>query len=114
MEQSIFPRSLWTNDSKFLHHHVADFFTSVQVTQDIPAGTSFGPCVLHNTFYDTIAFIALKSSDKRNKSYAFRVSNLAFTAYSNMHALTFIFLLLDFYCRLQNLPRFTETVLSCK
>ncbi|XP_016323179.1 PR domain zinc finger protein 8-like [Sinocyclocheilus anshuiensis] len=73
MEQSIFPRSLWTNDSKFLHHHVADFFTSVQVTQDIPAGTSFGPCVLHNTFYDTIAFIALKSSDKRNKSYVFRV-----------------------------------------
>ncbi|XP_018933950.1 PR domain zinc finger protein 8-like [Cyprinus carpio] len=73
MEQSIFPRSLWTNDSKFLHHHVADFFTSVQVTQDIPAGTSFGPCVLHNTFYDTIAFIALKSSDKRNKSHAFRV-----------------------------------------
>ncbi|XP_073691077.1 zinc finger protein 488 [Garra rufa] len=73
MEQSIIPRSLWTNDSKFLHHHVADFFTSVQVTQDIPAGTSFGPCVLHNTFYDTIAFIALKSFDKRNKSYVFRV-----------------------------------------
>ncbi|XP_005156867.1 zinc finger protein 488 isoform X1 [Danio rerio] len=73
MEHSIFPRSLWTNDSKILHHHVADFFSSVQVTQDIPAGTSFGPCVLHNTFYDTIAFIALKSFDKRNKSYVFRV-----------------------------------------
>ncbi|KAK9964350.1 hypothetical protein ABG768_005533 [Culter alburnus] len=73
MEQSIIPRALWTNDSKFLHHHVSDFFTSVQVTQDIPAGTSFGPCVLHNNFYDTIAFIALKSFDKRNKSYVFRV-----------------------------------------
>lgn len=79
MEQSFMPRTLWTNDSKFLHHHVPDFFTSVQVTQDVPAGTSFGPCVLHNNFYDTIAFIALKSFDKRNKSYVFRVSNLAFT-----------------------------------
>ncbi|KAA0718065.1 Zinc finger protein 8 [Triplophysa tibetana] len=73
MEHHFIPRSLWTNDSKFLHHHVADFFSSVQVTQDVPAGTSFGPCVLHNTFYDTIAFIALKSCDKRNKSYIFRV-----------------------------------------
>ncbi|XP_052006414.1 PR domain zinc finger protein 8-like [Xyrauchen texanus] len=70
MEHSL---SLWTYDSKFLHHNIADFFTSVQVTQDIPAGTSFGPCVLHNTFYDPIAFIALKSFDKRNKSYVFRV-----------------------------------------
>nr|XP_055026270.1 PR domain zinc finger protein 8 [Misgurnus anguillicaudatus] len=73
MEHNFIHRSLWTNDSKFLHHHVADFFTSVQVTQDVAAGTSFGPCVLYNTFYDTIAFIALKSSDKRNKSYVFRV-----------------------------------------
>ncbi len=76
MEHSIIPRSLWTNDSKFLHHHVTDFSTNVQVTQDMPAGTSFGPCVLHNTFYDTIAFIALKSFEKRNKSYVFQVSKM--------------------------------------
>ncbi|KAI5606312.1 zinc finger protein 488, partial [Silurus asotus] len=73
MEHSLMRRSLWTNDSKFLHHHVPDFLTSVQVTQDIPAGVSFGPCVLHNTFYDTIAFIALKSFDRGGKSYVFRV-----------------------------------------
>ncbi|KAF5910211.1 PR domain zinc finger protein 8-like [Clarias magur] len=73
MEHNLIPRSLWTNDSKFLHHHVPDFFTSVQVTQDIPAGVYFGPCVLHNTFYDTIAFIALKSFDRGGKSYVFRV-----------------------------------------
>ncbi|XP_026997987.2 PR domain zinc finger protein 8 [Tachysurus fulvidraco] len=73
MEQSLVPRALWTNDSKFLHHHVPDFFTSVQVTQDIPAGVSFGPCVLHNTIYDTIAFIALKSFDRGGKAYVFRV-----------------------------------------
>ncbi|XP_062851270.1 PR domain zinc finger protein 8 [Trichomycterus rosablanca] len=74
MEPSLMSRSLWTNDSKFLHHlHVPDFYTSVQVTQDIPAGVSFGPCVLHTTVYDTIAFIALKSFDRRGKSYVFRV-----------------------------------------
>ncbi|XP_017577800.1 PR domain zinc finger protein 8 [Pygocentrus nattereri] len=73
MEPTFTARSLWTNDSKFLHHHATDLFTSVQVTQDIPAGASFGPCLLHNTFYDTIAFIALKSFDKREKSYVFRV-----------------------------------------
>ncbi|KAI4877624.1 hypothetical protein NFI96_022982, partial [Prochilodus magdalenae] len=73
MEPTFTSRSLWTNDTRFLHHHATDLFTSVQVTQDIPAGASFGPCLLHNTFYDTIAFIALKSFDKREKSYVFRV-----------------------------------------
>ncbi|KAG7462493.1 hypothetical protein MATL_G00185440 [Megalops atlanticus] len=73
MELSFLPRSLWANDSKLLQHHVTDLFTSVHVTRDLPAGESFGPCVLQNTFYDTIAFIALKSCDKRNKSYVFRV-----------------------------------------
>ncbi|KAI1894305.1 hypothetical protein AGOR_G00114450 [Albula goreensis] len=73
MELSFLPRSLWASDSKLLQHHVTDIFTSVHVTRDLPAGASFGPCVLQNTFYDTIAFIALKSCDKRNKSYVFRV-----------------------------------------
>ncbi|XP_066535770.1 zinc finger protein 488 [Hoplias malabaricus] len=75
MEPIFTSRSLWTNDSKFLHHHhhSTDLFTSVQVTQDIPAGVTFGPCLLHSTFYDTIAFIALKAFDKREKSYVFRV-----------------------------------------
>ncbi|KAJ8418159.1 hypothetical protein AAFF_G00138680 [Aldrovandia affinis] len=73
MELSFLPRSLWASDSKLLQHHVTDLFTSVHVTRDLPAGASFGPCVLQNTFYDTIAFIALKSCDKRNKSYVFRV-----------------------------------------
>ncbi|XP_046886041.1 PR domain zinc finger protein 8 [Hypomesus transpacificus] len=72
MEHSFLPRSLWTSESKFLQH-ATDLYTSVVVTRDIPAGTSFGPCVLQNTFYDTIAFIALKSCDKINKSYLFRV-----------------------------------------
>ncbi|XP_061084733.1 PR domain zinc finger protein 8 [Conger conger] len=73
MELGFLPRSLWATDNKLLQHHVTDLFTSVHVTRDLSAGASFGPCVLHNTFYDTIAFIALKSCEKRSKSYVFRV-----------------------------------------
>uniref|UniRef100_A0A667YZZ5 Zinc finger protein 488 n=1 Tax=Myripristis murdjan TaxID=586833 RepID=A0A667YZZ5_9TELE len=72
MDHTLLPRSIWTSDSKFLQHP-ADLYTSVIVTRSIPRGTSFGPCVLQNTFYDTIAFIAQKSCDKRTKSYVFRV-----------------------------------------
>lgn len=73
MDHTFLPRSVWSGDSKFLHHP-ADLYTSVVVTRGIPAGTCFGPCVLQNTFYDTIAFIAQKSCDKTAKSYVFRVS----------------------------------------
>lgn len=73
MDHTFLPRSIWTGDSKF-PQHPADLYTSVVVTRSIPAGTCFGPCVLHNTFYDTIAFIAQKSCDKKAKSYVFRVS----------------------------------------
>ncbi|XP_006630371.2 zinc finger protein 488 isoform X1 [Lepisosteus oculatus] len=73
MELGFLPRSFWAGDGKPLHQHVTDLFTSVHVTRDIPAGVSFGPSVLQNTFYDTIAFIALKAADRRNKSYVFRV-----------------------------------------
>ncbi|XP_069000846.1 zinc finger protein 488 isoform X1 [Embiotoca jacksoni] len=71
MDHTFLPRSIWTADSKFLQHP-ADLYTSVFVTRSIPAGTCFGPCVLQNTFYDTIAFIAQKSCDKIAKSYVFR------------------------------------------
>ncbi|XP_034408599.1 PR domain zinc finger protein 8 [Cyclopterus lumpus] len=72
MDHTFLPRSIWTGDSKFLQHP-ADLYTSVLVTRSIPAGTCFGPCVLQNTFYETIAFIAQKSCDRRAKSYVFRV-----------------------------------------
>ncbi|KAM3605820.1 uncharacterized protein V6R79_005225 [Siganus canaliculatus] len=72
MDHPFLPRCIWTTDSKFLQHP-ADLYTTVVVTRSIPAGTCFGPCVLQNTFYDTIAFIAQKSCDRRNKSYVFRV-----------------------------------------
>lgn len=74
MDHAFLPRSIWTADSKFLQHP-ADLYSSVVVTRSIPAGTCFGPCVLQNTFYDTIAFIAQKSCDRKSKSYVFRVSS---------------------------------------
>ncbi|XP_048865750.1 PR domain zinc finger protein 8 [Brienomyrus brachyistius] len=73
MELSFHPCVFWDNDSKFQQHHLADVLTSVHVTRDLPLGAAFGPFVLQNTFYDTIAFIALKSCDKRSGSHVFRV-----------------------------------------
>ncbi|KAJ8248400.1 hypothetical protein GJAV_G00241630 [Gymnothorax javanicus] len=49
-------------------------------------GHLFGPCILQSTFYDTIAFIALKSSDKRNKSYVFRVDAEAMKSSPLVHS----------------------------
>ncbi|XP_030604308.1 zinc finger protein 488 isoform X2 [Archocentrus centrarchus] len=72
MDHTFLPRSIWTGDSKFLQHP-SDLYTSVVVTRSIPAGTCFGPCVLQNTFYDSIAFIAQKSCDRRAKACVFRV-----------------------------------------
>ncbi|XP_028651471.2 PR domain zinc finger protein 8 isoform X2 [Erpetoichthys calabaricus] len=77
MDLNYFSKSIWANDSKLPHHHLTDLLTSVYITRDVPEGTTFGPCLLQNTFYDTIAFIALKCSDRRNKSYVFRVDTEA-------------------------------------
>ncbi|XP_077586434.1 zinc finger protein 488 [Stigmatopora nigra] len=75
-DHAFLPRSMWPGDGKFLQHpteHPTELPTSVVVTRSIPAGTSFGPCVFQHTFYDTVAFIAQKSSDRRPKCCAFRV-----------------------------------------
>ncbi|XP_061645538.1 PR domain zinc finger protein 8 isoform X1 [Phyllopteryx taeniolatus] len=72
MDHAFVARSMWPVDGKFVQHPT-ELHTSVVVTRSIPAGTSFGPCVLQHTFYDTIAFIAQKSTDRRSKSCVFRV-----------------------------------------
>ena len=87
MDHTLLPRSMWSGDSKFMQQHPVDLYTSVVVTRSIPAGTCFGPCVLQNTFYDTIAFIAQKSCDKRAKSYVFRVSCTFVFSYNERNAL---------------------------
>ncbi|XP_064418763.1 zinc finger protein 488 isoform X1 [Latimeria chalumnae] len=73
MELTSLSKTLWANDSKLLHHHFTDVFTTVHTTRDILEGSIFGPCILQNTFYDTIAFIALKCTEKRSNPYVFRV-----------------------------------------
>lgn len=75
MEDAVGPRAIWEGDAKAVQQCLTDIFTSVYTTCDIPANAIFGPCALsHTSLYDSIAFIALKSSDKRTVPYIFRVS----------------------------------------
>ncbi|KFU91658.1 Zinc finger protein 488, partial [Chaetura pelagica] len=67
------PKFLSTSDNKLLHHHFPDILATVHTTQDIPEEVVFGPCMLQNTLLDTVAFIALKCSDRRNIHYVFKV-----------------------------------------
>ncbi|XP_072347851.1 zinc finger protein 488 [Scyliorhinus torazame] len=80
MEFSPFSKGLWAGDNKFLHHHFTDILTSVHITREIPEDAIFGPCILQNAFYDTIAFIALKSSDRKSVPYVFRVDATAMSS----------------------------------
>ncbi|KAG9353758.1 hypothetical protein JZ751_011880, partial [Albula glossodonta] len=78
MEDSLSPKPVWDGDSKAMQQCLTDIFTSVYTTCDIPENAIFGPCVLsHTSLYDSIAFIALKSTDKRTVPYIFRVDTSA-------------------------------------
>lgn len=68
----------WDGDAKAVQQCLTDIFTSVFTTCDIPESALFGPCVLsHTSLYDSIAFVALKSTDKRTAPYIFRVDTSA-------------------------------------
>uniref|UniRef100_W5MK31 PR domain zinc finger protein 8 n=1 Tax=Lepisosteus oculatus TaxID=7918 RepID=W5MK31_LEPOC len=78
MEESSSQKLLWDGDAKAVQQCLTDIFTSVYTTCDIPENAIFGPCVLsHTSLYDSIAFIALKSTDKRTAPYIFRVDTSA-------------------------------------
>ncbi|KAB0354393.1 hypothetical protein FD755_022931 [Muntiacus reevesi] len=78
MEDSGIQRGIWEGDAKAVQQCLTDIFTSVYTTCDIPENAIFGPCVLsHTSLYDSIAFIALKSTDKRTVPYIFRVDTSA-------------------------------------
>ncbi|MEJ1276785.1 PR domain containing 8 [Cricetulus griseus] len=78
MEESGIQRGIWDEDAKAVQQCLTDIFTSVYTTCDIPENAIFGPCVLsHTSLYDSIAFIALKSTDKRTVPYIFRVDTSA-------------------------------------
>jgi len=74
MEESSSQKLVWDGDAKAVQQCLTDIFTSVYTTCDIPENAIFGPCVLsHTSLFDSIAFIALKSTDKRTAPYIFRV-----------------------------------------
>ncbi|XP_075400260.1 PR domain zinc finger protein 8 [Tenrec ecaudatus] len=78
MEDLSIHRGIWDGDAKAVQQCLTDIFTSVYTTCDIPENAIFGPCVLsHTSLYDSIAFIALKSTDKRTVPYIFRVDTSA-------------------------------------
>uniref|UniRef100_A0A8D0YRT8 PR domain zinc finger protein 8 n=1 Tax=Sus scrofa TaxID=9823 RepID=A0A8D0YRT8_PIG len=78
MEDPGIQRGIWDGDAKAVQQCLTDIFTSVYTTCDIPENAIFGPCVLsHTSLYDSIAFIALKSTDKRTVPYIFRVDTSA-------------------------------------
>ncbi|XP_077572249.1 PR domain zinc finger protein 8b [Stigmatopora nigra] len=69
---------LWDGDAKAVQQCLTDIFTSVYTTCDVPESAIFGPCVLsHTSMYDSIAFVALKATDKRTAPYIFRVDTSA-------------------------------------
>ncbi|KAM4809848.1 PR domain zinc finger protein 8 [Rhinophrynus dorsalis] len=78
MEDTGVQKTVWDGDAKAVQQCLTDIFTSVYTTCDIPENAIFGPCVLsHTSLYDSIAFIALKSTDKRTVPYIFRVDTSA-------------------------------------
>ncbi|KAJ6657495.1 hypothetical protein lerEdw1_002430 [Lerista edwardsae] len=78
MEDTGMHRGIWDGEAKAVQQCLTDIFTSVYTTCDIPENAIFGPCVLsHTSLYDSIAFIALKSTDKRTVPYIFRVDTSA-------------------------------------
>uniref|UniRef100_A0A8C6S8I3 PR domain zinc finger protein 8 n=1 Tax=Neogobius melanostomus TaxID=47308 RepID=A0A8C6S8I3_9GOBI len=78
MEECGSQKLAWDGEAKAVQQCLTDIFTSVFTTCDIPESAIFGPCVLsHTSLYDSIAFIALKATDKRTAPYIFRVSRPA-------------------------------------
>ncbi|XP_051973287.1 PR domain zinc finger protein 8 [Xyrauchen texanus] len=57
---------------------ITDLLSSIHTSRAIPAGAVFGPCALkHTSLCDSIAFIALKCSDRRTASYMLQVDTTA-------------------------------------
>lgn len=78
MEDAGVQKTIWDGEAKAVQQCLTDMFTSVYTTCDVPVNAIFGPCILsHTSLYDSIAFIALKCTDKRTVPYVFRVDTSA-------------------------------------
>lgn len=84
------PKLMKKADSRAADRLITDMLTSIFTTTDIPVNTVFGPCDLnHSSLYDSIAFIALKCSDRRTAPYTLKVRNCTtfhktFTPYASV------------------------------
>uniref|UniRef100_A0A8C7RMT3 PR domain zinc finger protein 8 n=1 Tax=Oncorhynchus mykiss TaxID=8022 RepID=A0A8C7RMT3_ONCMY len=77
IRQILVSLSLWTA-AQIAQRWITDIFTRVHTTCDVPEHAVFGPCELnHTSVYDSIAFIALKSMDRRSAPYILRVDTSA-------------------------------------
>ncbi|KAM6984671.1 zinc finger protein 488 [Aplochiton taeniatus] len=74
LESNIQFKLLWSTEARNAQQWIADMFTRVHTNYEIPVNAIFGPCELkHTSVYDSIAFIALKATDKRTAPYVLRV-----------------------------------------
>ncbi|XP_028584718.2 zinc finger protein 488 [Podarcis muralis] len=73
MELTLLTKEFRTSDNRLLPQHFPDVLATVHTTQEIPEETILGPCLLHDAQLDTVAFIALKCSEKRNIHYVIKV-----------------------------------------
>lgn len=73
MECILLSKGFWASSNKLLHHHFPDVLATVHTTEEIPKEAILGPCVLPDTELSTVAFIALKCSERRNIHYVIKV-----------------------------------------
>ncbi|KAK6315620.1 hypothetical protein J4Q44_G00131440 [Coregonus suidteri] len=81
LEADIRSKLVWNTEARaaqVAQRWITEIFTRVHTTCEVPEHAVFGPCELkHTSVYDSIAFIALKSMDRRTTPYILRVNTSA-------------------------------------
>uniref|UniRef100_A0A4W5M9Q3 PR/SET domain 8a n=1 Tax=Hucho hucho TaxID=62062 RepID=A0A4W5M9Q3_9TELE len=74
LEADILSKLFWNAEARAQQRWITDIFTRVHISYDFPENAVFGPYELkHTSIYDSIAFTALKSMDRRTAPYILRV-----------------------------------------
>lgn len=75
-EANILLKLFWNAEARAQQRCISDIFTRVYISY-VPENAVFGPYELkHTSVYDSIAFTALKSMDRRTAPYILRVRTL--------------------------------------
>ncbi|XP_045078455.1 PR domain zinc finger protein 8 [Coregonus clupeaformis] len=78
LEADILAKLFWNTEAEARQRWITEIFTRVHTTCDVPENAVFGPYELkHTSVYDSVAFIALKSMDRRTAPYILRVDTSA-------------------------------------